>query len=159
MTIFRVPGDFPSIQTAMDSPHVQRGDTILVREGAYNQVVVVPFDKVGIQVLEESGDPLESSGKAVTEVPPEPENIQPPESDAVGAPSEPPAGPEESATASSPGGPLTSPARKKAAGAVTSTGLSVLSLGRPPYWVTVYRRTLQRSPQKQPNPFFWTRFR
>jgi len=47
MSVFRVPGDFPSIEAALASPLVARGDTILAREGMYNKVVVVPFRRAG----------------------------------------------------------------------------------------------------------------
>jgi len=46
MSVFRVPGDFASIEAALASPLVARGDTILAREGMYNKVVVVPFRRV-----------------------------------------------------------------------------------------------------------------
>jgi len=179
MTIFRVPGDFPSISLAMDSPLVQRGDTILVKEGAYNQVVVVPFDKVGIRVMGDGGeDALEN--QVAGPPPDEPDN----EKYKDGQPD--PSGPSEETTGSPAGesdgdnaplgrelppyeAPLGSPGPEplNLNTTVTRTGVKMIKVEQdsgPPYWVTIHRRTVERyrTPEKGRgrNPgSFWLKFR
>lgn len=79
MGVFYVPDDFALVSLAVASPLVQKGDIIMVRQGAQAEVVVVPREKRGIRILADRGDgvvpePGETGAETENEVAaPEPE--------------------------------------------------------------------------------------
>lgn len=164
MTIFRVPGDFPSLALAFDSPLVQRGDTILVKEGAYNQVVIVPFDKVGIRVRgERPADAAETTVPAYEADVPGLDNDRrtdpSPEGPLPGGGGEAPLGQEQSPGEGPPepgaeSGPLNQVIPVTRASIKMVRGQGPVS----PYWVTVHRRTSERAKGTSPGSS-WMRFR
>lgn len=137
MAMFSVPGDFPTIEKALGSPQVQRGDTVLVKDGAYTQVVVVPYNKVGVHVMR-GGEPSEE---------PVGDQVIAPEEASQNYPAEEPA--DEMAVH-----------RDAPREGITTSSVKVFRVDQgSPYWVTVHRSILERGPAKRSNPAFWMRLR
>lgn len=146
MTMFRVPGDFHSISAALRSSRVQSGDTILVNDGAYNQVVVVPYNK-DVDRDEEKPAAEETPAGQVPDGPDEQLAAEP-------------SAPMAEADARLPE-PLTSPsvdvpdANPEEAVPVSRSSIQMIRVDQAsPYLVTIHRSTWERGPEKRWNPFF-----